>query len=91
MDRVKVVFGLLFGIIVLQIALRFYALDKINTAGIGMYETQQAADLLKRENAHLREHILSETSLTVVASKAAGMGMVKATHIYLLPKRRSAN
>jgi hypothetical protein len=86
MDRVKAVFGLLFGIIVVEIALRFYALDKINTAGIALYEKQQAVDLVKRANAHLKEQILIETSLTVVASKAAGMGMGKATHIYL-PKR----
>ncbi len=50
--------------------------NSLSTTGITLSDLQQQLNLYKRENAILQEKLLTMSSLTEIASKAATLGFV---------------
>lgn len=74
------ILGLIFFLAFLQVA----ASNRISTAGIELSRLQAAVKDTKRQNALLREKLLTVSSLTRIASKAGELGFVEAkTNVYI--------
>lgn len=72
--------GLIFFLAVLQVA----SSNRISTAGIELSRLQVSVKDVKRQNALLREKLLTLSSLNRIASKAGELGFVEAkSNLYI--------
>ena len=60
--------------------------NEISTSGVALGETQNETKRFKIENAMLQEEILEYSSLSHVASSAAGQGFLESKTNYALKK-----
>jgi len=85
MKRTKLLIAGILGLIFFLAFLQVAASNRISTAGIELSKLQTEVKEAKRQNALLREKLLTISSLTRIASKAGELGFVEAKeNIYIL-------
>jgi cell division protein FtsL len=78
MKRTRLLIGSIFGLVIFLSVVQVTASNRISTTGIELAKLQNELRDVKRQNTLLREKILSQSSLTEIASKAGELGFVEA-------------
>ncbi len=76
MNRTKIFFALLFGIVALSAVIQVSASNFLSTDGIDLAQVQNRIEALKKENILLKQKIYASASLTEIASEAATLGFI---------------
>lgn len=77
MKRKKNIVAFISLIILCLAILQVVVSNSLSTTGITLSDLQQQVNVYKRKNAILKEKVLTESSLTEIASKAATLGFIE--------------
>lgn len=82
--RIQFVLVVIFLVIIVEIIVRYILLERTFYQGIDYDMLQQELRAMRIQNTELEDKVLLESSLTVIATKAAQMGLTKEATYYIL-------
>ncbi len=77
MRKKRVILTAIIGVFIVLSLVQVVLSNSLSTTGIVLSRLESEVSLYQRQNSILREAVLSDTSLTKIASKAASLGFSK--------------